>query len=220
MRFDFSMTPDPSEDAERLILSGERAITRAMTRAQQQLKGRWRSLISAGGLGRRLANTVRGEAYPKGRQSLNAAALVYVRPNRGTDASAATVVDAHARGALIRSKAGFYLAIPIAEVGKMRAAGNKRITPLGWEQKTGRKLRFVYRKGRPALLVDDGVSKARSLNDPVTWNRSGKPRRARRTVPVFVLLPQARLRAKFDLDRPAEEMAAQLPTLIAAEWRD
>ncbi|GHF71157.1 DUF6441 family protein [Seohaeicola zhoushanensis] len=220
MRFDFSLTPDPAEDAERLIRLAERGITRAMNKAQLQLKGRWRSLIAAGGLGRKLANTVRGETYPSAGESLNAASLVYVRPNRGTDASAATVVDAHERGALIRSSSGFYLAIPIAEIGKMRAAGNKRITPLGWEQKTGRRLRFVYRKGRPALLVDDGTSIERTISDPVSWKRAGRQRKARKTTPIFVLLPQAKLRPKFDLGRAAEAIAGQLPSIIAAEWKD
>ena len=87
---------------------------------------------------------MRKKLYPTTGASIRAAAVVY--------SNASKVVDAFDRGVLIRSKNGFWLAIPTAAAGK-KGVGNKRITPGGWEQRTGQRLRFVFRRGQPSLLV-------------------------------------------------------------------
>lgn len=74
------------------------AVTTGVREATQGLKSELRSQIEGSGLGARLANTWRGEVYPKGRPSLGLAGLVYSR--------APVVVAAHDQGALIRSKNG------------------------------------------------------------------------------------------------------------------
>lgn len=102
----------------------------------------------------------------------------------------------------------------------MRAQGNKRITPLGWEQKTGRKLTFIYRRGRPSLLIDTGQAIPRRVNDPVSFMQS-KPRFKKNVVtPIFILVPQAKLRKKLDLDRSSELWGNRLPGLILDNWRE
>lgn len=212
MRFEFTTSGDPIAIMEAEIDAAERAVTRGVKIAGDGLKNDWRGQVRSAGLGARLANTVRGRTFPDRAVSLSAASLVYTR--------APVVIDAHDRGALIRSDRGFYLAIPIAEVQKMRGPGNKRITPLGWEQKTGRQLRFVYRKGQPSLLVDDGVALNRNLNDPVRWMGSKRRRRARKTTPIFILIPQAKLRRKMDLDRASDAWTDRLPGLIVDNWKE
>ena len=118
-------------------------------------------------------------------------------------------------GVLIRSKSGFWLAIPTAAAGK-KGVGNQRITPGGWEQRTGQRLRFVYRRGQPSLLVAETRlnSKGRAV---VSKSKTG---RGLATVPIFILVPQVKLPKRLSLDGPAREAEARLPGLIVANWRE
>ena len=200
------------------ILRAERAVTRGINAAGLGLKKDWRSQVISAGLGRRLANTVRSNTYPKQGESISAASLVYSRAD--------VVVDAHDRGALISSPTGFWLAVPIGPaVQKMRGAGNKRITPNGWEQKTGRQLEFIPRKGRPPLLVDTGIPMRRQLSDPISfegsryrkWKKRGS-KRGRVWTPIFVLVPQVKLPKRMDFDRDTRRWEARLPRLIVNRW--
>ena len=111
----------------------ERAHTRAMRGVAASLKSAWRDEIRAGGLGNRVANTVRSAAYPQGTESLNAAALIWTK--------APDIVAAHDAGTLIRSADGFWLAIPLPAAGRGRFG--RRMTPGEFEQRTGQRLRFV-----------------------------------------------------------------------------
>ena len=79
------------------------------------------------GLGARLGNSIRLATYPKGGESLNAAALVW--------SNAPVIVGAHDTGPLIRSRNGFWLAIPTPAAGKSTRGG--RITPGEWERHMG-----------------------------------------------------------------------------------
>ena len=94
--------------------------------------------------------------------------------------------------------------------------GNPRITPGGWEQRTGQRLRFVCRRGRPSLLVAETRlnSKGRAV---VSKSKTG---RGLATVPIFILVPQVKLPKRLNLEGPAREAEARLPGLIVANWRD
>ena len=129
------------------IAAGERAVTAAVREAGAGLKLGWRGQITGAGLGPRLANSIRSEVFPKAGASLNAAAVVWSK--------APVIIGAHDAGPLIRSKNGLWLAIPTPAAGK--ALGGRRITPAAWERKTGLRLRFVYRRTGPSLLVADAV---------------------------------------------------------------
>lgn len=223
MKFDFREQGDIRQAMREHELAAERGVTRGIRAAGRGLKKDWRGQVVSSGLGRRLANTIRGANYPAQGESIGAASLVYARPNANRQsASAAEVIDSHNRGALIRSDTGFYLAIPIDEVARMRGGGTsrgrKRITPDRWEQITGRALRFVYRRGQPSLLVDDGTRLQRKRSDHVGFKGSQRKSRARKTTPVFILLPQVKLRKKLDLDRDRRRWEAQLPQLIVSNW--
>ena len=123
--------------------------------------------------------------------------------------NAPEIVGAHDAGALIQSASGFYLAIPLAAAGRGR--GGRRTTPADYEKRTGLKLRFVYRPGRPSLLVaDDARLSKRGLA-----RRKGGRRRKRdgiltgaQTVPVFVLVRQVKLKKRTDLVGGAETVAS------------
>ncbi len=163
------------------ILAGERAVTRGVSSGGAQLQKDWRGQVVSSGLGQRLARTIRKQDYPKGDVSLNAASLVYARPNaRPVGASAAVVIQAHDEGSIIKGKEGLWLAIPIGEVAKRRGPRNRRITPLGWEQGTQRALTFIYRRGRFPLLVDTGTPLQRRPSDPFSFQPVAQPDPAER----------------------------------------
>ena len=88
----------------------EKAVTAATREAGTSLKTAWRSQITGARLGMRLARTIRSEQYPKGRPSLNAAALVWSK--------VLYIVHAHDTRPLIRSHNGFWLTIPTPAAGQ------------------------------------------------------------------------------------------------------
>ena len=186
------------------IKAGERAVTAAMRDAGTDLKAAWRGQIAQAGLGRRLANSIRSQSYPRAGESLRAAALVWSK--------APVIIGAHDTGPLIRSRDGFWLAIPLPAAGKSLRGG--RMTPGEWERRRGLRLRFVYRRRGPSLLVADGRLNSRGLG---VGSRS-KTGRGHATVPIFLLLPQVKLAKRLDLARDAERAQAAVPGLIVANW--
>ncbi len=184
--------------------AGEKAVTTAMRDAGAGLKTAWRAQITGAGLGARLARTIRSEQFPKGKPSLNAAALVWSK--------APVIIGAHDTGPLIRSKSGFWLTIPTQAAGKSTRGG--RITPLEWERRTGMRLRFVYRRTGPSLLVAEGRlnTKGRAV---ASRSKTG---RGLTTVPIFLLVPQVRLSKRLNLARDAERARDAVPGLIVTNW--
>ncbi|MGR3418404.1 DUF6441 family protein, partial [Paracoccus sp. (in: a-proteobacteria)] len=104
MRLKLDIDPDLVAMMQAEIKAGEKAVTGAMREAGAGLKTAWRGQITGAGLGRRLANSIRNATYPEAGDSLNATALVWSK--------APVIIGAHNAGPLIRSKDGFWLAIP------------------------------------------------------------------------------------------------------------
>ncbi len=204
MKLKIDVTPDLVAMLQEEVRAGERAVKAAMAEAGGELKQAWRRQITGAGLGHRLPRTIRNRTYPQQGDSLDAAAFVW--------SNAPEIVSAHDRGVLIRSKAGFWLAIPLPAAGKGR--GGARLTPGEWERRRGMRLRFVYRRRGPSLLVAYGRLNTRGLGGA---SRS-KTGRRRATVPIFLLVPQVRLRKRLDLDRDAERALDSVPGLIVANW--
>jgi len=206
MKLKIDFDPDLVGMLEAEIKAGEHAVTAAMKSAGAELKQAWREQITGAGLGHRLPRTIRNRTYPKGKDSIDAAAFVW--------SNAPEILSAHDRGVLIRSKNGFYLAIPTEAAGKGRAGA--RLSPGEWERRRGMRLRFIYRRTGPSLLVADGRLNSRGLG---VASRS-KTCRGRATVPIFVLVPQVKLRKRLDLARDAQKVAGSVPGLIVEKWRD
>ena len=186
------------------IKAGEKAVSTAMREAGTGLKTAWRAQITSAGLGRRLANSIRSQTYPKSGDSLSTAALVW--------SQAPVIIRAHDTGPLIRSKNGFWLAIPTAAAGKSARGG--RITPGEWERRQGLKLQFVYRSRGPSLLVAEGRLNSRGLG-VASKSKTG---RGVSTMPIFLLVPQVKLAKRLDLVRDAERAIDRVPGLIVANW--
>jgi hypothetical protein len=151
-----------------------------------------------------LARSIRSEQYPKGKPSLNAAALVWSK--------APMIIGAHDTGPLIQSKSGLWLAIPTPAAGKSARGG--RITPGEWERRTGLRLRFIYRRQGPSLLVAEGRlnTKGRAV---ASRSKTG---RGLLTAPIFLLVPQVRLEKRLNLAKDAEKLWPAIPKMIAANW--
>eukprot|EP01037_Dinobryon_pediforme_P015089 gene15090-15229_t len=153
----------------------ERAVTSGMRDAADGLKQDLREDVVAAGLGERLSRTWRGKTFPEVGESAEAAAYVWSR--------APKIVDAFDRGVVIRSGTRPVLGRPTAAAGK---SGRNHVRQ-GWRRRTGLKLRFVYRRGRPSLLVaDDARINTRGL---AARNRR---KTGQASVIVFILVPQPR----------------------------
>ena len=209
MKLKLEISPDLAALMQAEIAAGEKAVTTAMREAGAGLKSAWRGQITGAGLGTRLGNSIRLATYPKGSESLNAAALVW--------SNAPVIVGAHDTGPLIRSRNGFWLAIPTPAAGKSTRGlrrGSASTTPGEWERRTGLRLRFIYRRRGPSLLVAEGRinSKGRAVAS------RAKTRRGLTTVPIFLLVPQVKLRKRLDLARDAERAIDGVPGRIVAVW--
>lgn len=208
MKTVFEVRNDLPRYMKRNVDIGARAVTNGVSATALALKASWRGQITTAGLGKKLARSIRHEVYPKGQTSPNAAAMIWSK--------APKLVAAHEAGPLIRSRDGFWLAIPTPAAGKGARGG--RITPGEWESRTGRRLRYVYRKGRHPLLVDDGTTTGRRLMNRKGFHRSASGFK-NRTVLMFTLVPQVKLKKRLNLKGDAARAGASLPGRIRAAWR-
>jgi hypothetical protein len=204
MKLNITISPNLATIMAAEIKAGEKAVTAAMRAAGTQLKSNWRGQITQAGLGRRLSNSIRNQTYPKVGESIDAAALVWSK--------APVIIGAHDTGPLIRSKDGFWLAIPTEAAGKGARGG--RITPGEWERRRGLRLRFVYRRTGPSLLVAEGRLNTKG-QAVVSRSKTG---RGKVTAPIFLLVPQVKLPKRLDLARDAARTLDSVPGLIVTNW--
>ncbi len=210
MRLMAALSGDLDQMLAEEVRIAEQAVTQSIREATDGLKTELRNQITGAGLGQRLANTWRGEVYPKGKQSIKAAGLVYSR--------APEVVGAHDQGATIRSKDGFWLAIPLPAAGK--SPRGKRMTPGLWEKLRGQRLRFIYRRGKPSLLVAENQRARQGQRGgfSVASQKAQANGRGLVTVPMFLLVPQVTLKKKFDIDSASRRWVSTLANRIASRF--
>ena len=121
----------------------------------------------------------------------------------------------------IRSRHGYFLAIPTPAAGK-HGDGRKKIAPGGWERRHGAKLRFVFRRGGPSLLVAEN-QRARAGKRGGFGKASETALRTGHglaTVPMFILVPQITVRKRLDVAGAADRWIAELPRLVIQNWRE
>lgn len=213
MKIGASIDGDLAAIATEILQEAEGAVTRGVFAAGRGLRNDWRSQVRASGLGSRLANSVRQADFPRSGTSLRAASLVWTKTP--------DILHAFDGGVLIRGKDGLWLAIPLPAAG-INGLGRQRITPWRWEQRTGMRLRFVYRRNGPSLLVADDAR----LNSRGLAAAKGDRRRrdgvltGAQTVPVFLLLRQVKMPKKLDLDGLARDATTRLTGAILGAWRE
>lgn len=203
-----------------------RIQTRTMRQAARALQQDLFEETVGGGLGNRLAKTWRVRTYPQAGDSLEPAGWVWTK--------APALIDAFDRGITIKAKGGLWLAVPTKEAGKRApiaggapaygARGGKtaRITPAGFERRTGLKLRFVYQGAKPSLLVVDSARRD-ALGRAARYQPKGRGSKiygpAGRTIVVFILLRQVRLRKRIDIETAARRADGRWEGLLTLNWR-
>lgn len=193
------------------VKAAEKAVTAGVGEAAEGLKTELRTQITNAGLGPRLARTWRSETFPKGQNSIRAAGLVWSK--------APGIIRIYEDGATIRSTRGFFLAIPTAAARRF-GDGGRKITPGEWERRTGQRLRFVYRRHAPSLLVADNM-RARTGKRGGFARASAAAQRSGRglvTVPIFILVPQVTLGKRLDVAGAALRWQERLPGLVVRSW--
>ena len=192
----------------------ERAVPDGVKAAGDGLKGSLRKQVVAAGLGTRLSRTWRGRTYAN--KGHDAASLVWSK--------APQIIRAFDQGVTIRSKTGFWLAIPTPAAPK-RGVGGKRINPSNFPGHRYGPLRFVYRRGKPSLLVVDDVrisAKTGRVGRQAKGGgrtKSGSYKKGIVTVVMFVLVPQVKLRKRLDIERAVRRWTGRLPDLVAQHMR-
>ena len=133
------------EYMEREYQNCARAVTKGVSLAANGLKTAMRTQVKSAGLGSRLANTWRGDIYPKAKNSVSAAGVVYTKAQK--------IMEGFEYQTVVRGKDGLWLAIPTAAISKR--IRNKRMTPALYERSKGVRLRFVYLKNGASLLMHE-----------------------------------------------------------------
>ncbi|WP_313337282.1 DUF6441 family protein [Sphingobium yanoikuyae] len=199
-------------------------ITAIMTDETTGLRDDYRQQVRDAGMGNRLANTWRAEAYPKGGRSLNPAGYVW--------SNAPAIIDAFSRGAYIRPvNGGKWLWIPTRNVPARRRAGyysssikrsnGTRMSPEEVELHFNAELQIVIdgNKGEAFIDVVSGLSGGyRRATAGRTQGRRGMAPRKAKPVLMFTLTKSVRMPRLFDLDGPAERRAANVARRIQAKW--
>jgi len=196
-------------DLQREMRQIEKAVAEGVAEAGDGLKGSLRRQVITSGLGPRLARTWRSRDYPN--KGYDAASLVWSK--------APDIVRSFDQGTVIRSKTGFWLAIPTAAAPK-RGVGGKRVTPANFPEHRFGPLRFVFRRGAPSLLVVDGVrisAKTGRVGRQAkggAFTKTGRIKSGITTVAMFVMVPQVKMPKRLDVSRAAETWARRVPGLI------
>ena len=212
MRLEAAIKGDLHKFMEQQKVAAETAVTAGVAEITDRIKNDLRGQVSGAGLGSKLAKSWQAKLYPKAKKSIDDAGWVFSK--------APKLIRAFDEGTLIKSKDGFFLAIP-TEAAPKRGVGGKRITPSNFPEHSLGRLRFVYRPGRISLLVVDNLRAG-------TGKRGGfrkasesalKTGRALATVVMFFLVPQVKLRKRLDYKAVVNRLEPQLPQTILKHWR-
>ena len=192
--------------------NAERAVTQGVREATNGLKLAMRRQATSSGLGPRMANTWRGDIYPKGQSSIRAAGLVYTRASK--------VMAGFEEAKAIRSKDGFWLAIPTPNAPK-RGVGGGRISPSNFPEQRFGPLRFIYRRNGPSLLVAENLRPSISrTTGEVRGFRKAKTNRGVSSVVMFWLVPQVKMPKLIRFAAESARWHDKLPGLILKNWPD
>lgn len=168
-----------------VLKAGKGAISDAVRGIEKELEALTREAVPG-----RLWRAWASETYPKGgRLAREPVGTVYV--NGGNRSQGALTF--WTQPGRIRGRESQWLAIPTAAAGSR--GRDRYLTPGEWERATGQQLRFVFRAGKPGLLVAEGTTNLRSGGyRPITRRRTAADEkrgfvRGVQTIVVFVLVP-------------------------------
>lgn len=205
-----------AEELSADLVRRERAQVAGLKRAARGLEQDLERATAAAGLGR-LSRAWASKVYPdrSGAGSLSASAIIFVKGGKHTQ----DAISAFTSGATVRSKNGLFLLIPTENAPKVGLGRDRDKRLAAAEAKYGR-LRFVYRRGKPSLLVADNL-RARA------GKRGGFSRASGRaiatgnvaTIVVFILVPVVKLGKRFSVSPIEQKWLHQAPGLINEEYQ-
>jgi hypothetical protein len=214
MKFGATIVGSIEADMAAEVRRIERAVPAGVKEGGAGLKGELRKQVVGAGLGSRLARTWRDRHYPN--RGHDAASLMWSK--------APQIIRTFDEGTTIRSKDGFWLAIPTPS-GPKRGVGGKRINPSNFPEHRFGQLRFVYRQRGPSLLVVDGVrvnagtGRVGRRAKGGAYTKTGRMKAGMATVVMFLLVPQVKMPKRLDVKRAAERWAGRLPELVDRHMR-
>ena len=214
MRLQAALEGNLEKMMEEELARGEKAVSAGTTEAVNGLKSKLRQTTLTAFGSQRLANAWRSNVYPRApAKSLGAAGTVHT--------NAPHIIEAFSSAKIIRSGAGFFLAIPSPDAPKQYMG--KRVSPSNWPAERYGELRFVYRAGKSALLVVDGVrrNKSGSVGRQLSgggMTAKGGYKKGVVSVVMFFLVPQVRFKQVFDLEALYQEAGAAMVGNIVAAW--
>jgi hypothetical protein len=203
------------KDLVRFDLKLARATTGGIREATAGLKGALRAQVRGAGMSQRLANTWQDYDYPESGTSLDAAGVVLSK--------APHIIYAYDHGTTIRARNGRFLAVPLPWTVKLIGSGRnrQRITPKLFEERTGITLVMVQRRGKNPLLVARGVRVTRGgAVRKLTTRKATKTMGERVSLAgqaeaaMFVLIPQAQVQKRLDVERAAAPWGTRATNLI------
>lgn len=213
MRLEAAIKGDLRKFMEGQKLAAEAAVTAGVAKITTSIKDDLRTQVVNAGLGNKLAKSWQAKFYPKGQKSISAAGWVFSK--------APKIVRAFNEGELIKSKDGFFLAIP-TEAAPKRGIGGRRISPSTFPEHTLGKLRFVYRSGKISLLVVDNLRAGTGKRGGFrrASNSALKSGRGLATVVMFLLIPQAKLTKRLDYQAVVSRWQPLLGQAILDNWQE
>lgn len=211
MRLEAAIKGDLHKFMQKQVEAAEAAVTAGVSEITDNIKTGLRDQVQSAGLGPRLARSWQAKIFPKGRKSIGAAGWIYSK--------APVIVRAFDEGARIKSKEGFFLAIP-TEAAPKRGIGGKRISPSTFPEYSLGRLRFIYRRNAPSLLVVDNLRASTGKRGgfrkaSATALRTG---RGLTTVVMFILVPQVKIGKRLDYRAVVNRWQPQLPQAILRNW--
>lgn len=198
----------------------KRGMTLGMREATDTAKRRFRDRVRASGLGDKVANTVRSEAYPKGaKTSLSPAGWLFLKaPYILTGHTGLTIRPSHAPTGTAKTA---YLAIPTKNAPRrsrslgLTGKGSRLAGVAEVEHRFNQDLEAVPgRNGSILLFAKVIAAKNKQGFRSATKGRVGKGRTVERVL-MFVLVPQVRLRKRIDIDASFAAAAFGIDAIIA-----
>jgi hypothetical protein len=214
MQLILALTGDLAKTLEMQEIRLKRALYSALEQTGMDVRDIWRAEMERQGIGKRLRNTIKFQAYPKKKD-------ISFRPSVTVFSLAPKIMRGMTEAITIQSPGGGWLAIP-TDNAPVRLMG-KRPTPELYEQVYGAgRLRFFETKlGRSGVLIDDDVrtrsgqtKSGRSRSRFVV--RSARSRAKASSAVMFTLVREVKTNPKFSLP----DYEARGVAILAAHLRD
>ncbi|RWB26894.1 MAG: hypothetical protein EOQ42_28325 [Mesorhizobium sp.] len=178
------------------------AGTAAISEAGDIVKRQGRADIAAAGFSKRWQNALRVNVYPRRKQSMNAAALIYHNIH---------YAGVFEEGATITGKPRLWLPLPSAP----KRVGRQKMTPALYIKTIG-PLVSIERSGKPPLLAGKIATNRRgSKTGKVSLSalKRGGAGAPSTLVPLFVGIDRVNIRDRFSIREITERAAARLGDL-------